>query len=139
MRQILVVLAILSVSHTASAQSISNISVTDNGNNIVLAGNFDNDGGGDIVSEDSNGNLNCVPSDSGKYDLGVAVSPVQFPGPIVETGKATATLKTGATDYAILGGNGIVNVYSSAACTFTLTQSRWHRRRFCHGGVRHSG
>jgi hypothetical protein len=123
MRQLILVLALLLISTAAAAQSVSHITVTDTGNTFVLAGNFANDGGGDIVGEDANGNLNCLPSDGGKYDQGTVVSDVQFDTFVTNIGAAAATLKPGQTDYIILGSIGIVNVYSSSACTFTLTQS----------------
>ena len=117
----LLLFAIFVIPSAPQAQSVSHLTVTNNGSVGILAGNFDGDGGGDIVGEDSDGNLNCVPSDGGKYDMGVIVSPIQFPGPTAFT--TAAMLKAGATDYIILGGAGIVNVYSSSGCTFTLTQS----------------
>jgi hypothetical protein len=122
MRHFFLLLAILLVASASRAQSVSHLTVTDNGNAVVLAGNFNNDGGGDIVSVDSAGNVNCLPSDGGKYDLATVVSPVQFPSSVT-SGSTTATLKIGASDYIMLGGDGIVNVYSSSSCTFTFTQS----------------
>jgi hypothetical protein len=121
MRRFLLFFAISMVPPALLAQSVPHITITDNGSVFIRAGNFDGDGGGDIVSEDSNGNLDCVPSDGGKYDLGVIVSPVQFPGSPGSV--ATATLKSGASDYVILGGDGIVNLYSSSNCIFTFSQS----------------
>jgi hypothetical protein len=123
MRQFLFFLGILAIASSSHAQSVSQITVTDNGNTVILAGNFNDDGGGDIVSVDSDGNLNCVPSDGGKYDLATVVSPVQFQTFLEYVANTTATLKAGASDYIIVGGDGIVNVYSSSSCTFTLTQS----------------
>ena len=123
MSRFLLFLAISLIPEASRAQSVSHLTATDNGSIIILAGNFNGDGGGDIVTEDSNGNLNCLPSDGGKYDLGVVVSSVQFPGSPEDVATATATLKSGASDYIILGGNGIVNLYSSSSCSFTLSQS----------------
>ena len=123
MRRFWVLLAILVIPSASRAQSVSDVTVTNNGNLVILAGNFNGDGGGDIVSDDANGNLYCLPSDGGKYDLGVVVSAVQFPGSPNDVSTATATLKSGGSDYIILGSDGIVNVYSSSSCIFTLTQS----------------
>ena len=123
MRHFFLLLVILVFASASRAQSVSHLTVTDNGNTVILAGNFNDDGGGDIVSVDSDGNLNCVPSDGGKYDLATVVSSVQFQTFMEYVANTTATLKAGSSDYIIVGGDGIVNVYSSSSCTFTLTQS----------------
>lgn len=120
MRNGWVLFVILTVPLVARAQTVSSTTVTDNGSSVILAGDFYGDGGGDIVSVDASGNINCIASHGGLYDLAPIVSSVQNPGVF---SYASAKLDPSASDYVILGSPGIVNVYSSASCLFTLTQT----------------
>ncbi|MGD0908784.1 MAG: choice-of-anchor D domain-containing protein [Candidatus Acidiferrales bacterium] len=120
MRKGLILLAILGFPFVSTAQTISSTTVTDNGNLQVIAGDFDGDGGGDLVSVDTSGNVNCIPSHGGLYDMSPIISSVQNP-PVFSY--SSAKLNPNASDYIILGSQGIVNVYSSSNCLFTLTQT----------------
>ena len=118
MRNGWILFVIVAIPLVARAQTVSSTTVTDNGNLVILAGDFDGDGGGDLVSVDASGNINCIASHGGLYDLAPIVSSVQNPGVF---SYASANLYLSASDYVILGSPGIVNVYSSASCMFTLT------------------
>ncbi len=125
MRQVLLLCSLFLFAMPLAAQSVTYQTITDNasgaGASAVGTGNFDSDGGNDVVSIDPDGNINCIPSDGGKYDLPAVITPVQFPFPA--NSFTNVQLKPGATDSLVVTGYGIVNVYTSSGCTFTFSQS----------------